>query len=150
MRIILVLLVSLVSLVIFVVFASLVGNSYAQSSEQTRQVFIFVQTQIRNSDGQLVAYLEANKIFLVDLDSLNGFLDTLAPQQKLSRAGQNYDLFKTDIQNKITSPSVISTTALGTVLDGKEVLFAYSDHDGYPLVSGDTVRSIWTIIRPTR
>ena len=140
----------LASLVISFVFVSLTANSYAQSYEQTRQVFIFVQTQIRNSDGELVAYLEANKIFIVDLDSLNLYLDTLVPQQTLSKAGQNYDLFKVDLQNDITSPSVISKTALGAALGGKQVVLAYSDHDGYPLVPGDTVRSIWTIIRPAR
>ena len=140
----------LVSLVISFVFALLIANSYAQSYEQTRQVFLFVQTQIHNSDGKLVGYLEANKVFIADLDSLNAYLDTLTPQQTLTRAGQNYDLFKIDIQKEITSPSVISKTALGTVLEGKEILFAYSDHDGYPLVPKDTVTSTWTIIRPAR
>lgn len=140
----------LVSIVISFMIASLATNSYAQPSEQPSQVFLFVQTQIRNSDGQLIAYLEANKIFIADLDSLNKHLDTLAPQQILSKAGQNYDLFKIDIQNKITSQTVTSRTALGAVLGGKEVVLAYSDHDGYLLVPGDTVRWTWTVIRAAR
>ena len=110
----------LASLVASFIIASLVGNSYAQSGEQTSQVFLFVQTQIRNSDGQLVAYLEANKIFLADSDSLNRHLDTLAPQQRLSKAGQNYDLFKIDIQKEITSPSLVIKTRSEERRVGKE------------------------------
>lgn len=142
--------VILVSLVISAVFISLIANSYAQSYEQTNQVFIFVQTQIRSSDGKLVGYLEANKVFIADLDSLNGYLDTLTPEQTLSRAGQNYDLFKIDIQKEITNPSLVTKTALGTAVGEKEILLAYSEHDGYLLVPGDTVTSVWTIIRPAR
>ena len=140
----------LLSLVLCVFFVSLIGNSYAQSIEQTRSVFIFVQTQIRNSDGQLVAYLEANTVFISDLDLLNRYLDMQSPQQTFARAGQNYDLIQTEVQNKISEPNVISKTALGTVVNNEHVVMAYSDHDGYPLVSGDTVTAVWTIIRPSR
>lgn len=139
----------LFSLTVCVVFISLIGNSYAQSSEQTRSIFIFVQTQIRNSDGQLVAYLEANKVYLSDLDMLNKYLDKQPPQQTFARAGQNYDLIQLDVEKNITEPNVISKTALGTVVNNKQVVMAYSDHDGYPIVPGDTVTSVWTIIRPS-
>lgn len=138
------------SLFLCVVCISLIGNSYAQSFEQTRSIFIFVQTQIRNSDGHLVAYLEANKVFLSDPDLLNKYLDTQSPQQTFARAGQNYDLIQLDVQKNISEPNVISKTALGTVVNSKQVVMAYSDHDGYSLVPGDTVTSVWTIIRPSK
>ena len=138
------------SLVLCVVLVSLIGNSYAQSFEQTRSIFIFVQTQIRNSDGKLVAYLEANKVFISDLGLLNKYLDTQSPQQKFVRAGQNYDLFQLDVQKNISEPNVISKTALGSVVNNKQVAMAYSDHDGYSLVPGDMVTSVWTIIRPSQ
>ena len=138
----------LLTLLLSIVFVSLIGNSYAQSLEQRRSTFIFVQTQIRNSDGQLVAYLEANKVFISELDLLNKYLDTQPPQRTLTKAGQNYDLIQLHQSFFAHQPDVISKTALGTLVDGKPVLMAYSDHDAYPIVSGDTVTSIWTIIRP--
>ena len=141
--------VILLSLLFSVVFVSLIGNSYAQSFEQTRSIFIFVQTQIRNSDGQLVAYLEENKVFIPNLDLLNIYLDTQSPQQTFVKAGQKYDLIHLEFPQKISGYDVISKTAFGIVVDNKQVMMAYSDHDGYPLVSGDTVTSIWTIIRPS-
>ena len=136
----------LLSILLSVVFISLIGNSYAQSFEQTRSIFIFVQTQIRNSDGHLVAYLEANKVFISEPDLLNRYLDTQSPQT-FERAGQSYELIQLDVQKEITEPDVISKTTLATVVDDKPILTVYSDHDGYPIVPGDTVTSIWTIIR---
>jgi hypothetical protein len=140
--------VVLASLLLSVVFVSLIGNSYAQS-DQTRPTLIFVQTVVRNSDGQLVAYLEANKIFVPSLDLLNAYLDTQSPQRTFVNAGKSYDLIHLEFPQNISGYDVVSKTAFGIVVDNKQVMIAYSDHDGYPLVAGDTVTSIWTIVRPS-
>ena len=127
-----------------------VGNSYGQSSQTNTTFFIFVQTQVRNSDDKLVAYLEANKIAIPGPELLNKLLDSRIPSTTFTRSGQNFELIQLDVKRSITQSNVISKTALGTVVDGNSVLMAYSDHDGYPVVPGDTVTSVWTIIRPAR
>ena len=131
----------------------LIENSYGQTSQEygNTTFFIFVQTQVRNSDNQLIAYLEADKkIVILDPVLLNEFLDLNTPISTLTRGGQQFEIIKIDLQNQITESDTISKTALATVVDGKQIIMAYSDHDGYPIVLGDTVTSSWVIIRPAR
>ena len=138
----------LFSLLLSIVFVSLVGDSFAQS-DLKRSTSIFVQTVVRNSDGQMVAYLEANKVFVPNSDLLNIFLDTQSPQQTFVNTGKSYDLIHLEFPQEYNNHYVISKTAFGFVAEGKEIMMAYSDHDGIPIVSGDTLTSIWTIIRPS-
>ena len=129
--------------------ASFFSNSYAQSTETINKTFfVFVQTQIRNSDGQLVAYLEANKITIPQPERLDRFLDSKHVISTINRGGQNYEVIQVDLTKKVQDTDVISKTVLGVMENDKPVLLAASDHDGYPIVSGDTITSIWTIIRP--
>ncbi|MGI0008924.1 MAG: hypothetical protein ACRD92_04815 [Nitrosopumilaceae archaeon] len=131
----------------------MIENSYGQTQQESGNTtfFIFVQTQIRNSDNQLIAYLEADKkIIILDPRLLNNFLDLRTPISTLTREGQQFEIIKIDLQNQITESNTISKTALATVADGRQIIMAYSDHDGYPIVFGDTVTSSWVIIRPAR
>lgn len=135
------------------IFVLLLGsffvNSYAQSTETVnRTFFIFVQTQIRNSDGQLVAYLEANKISIPQPERLDKFLDSKHVISTIDRGGQDYEVIQVDLTKKVEEIDVISKTVLGVMENNEPLLLAVSDHDGYPIVSGDTITSIWTIIRP--
>ena len=141
--------VILLSIVLCIVFVSLIGNSFAQT-DQKSSTFIFAQTVIRNSDGQLVAYLEANKISVPDFDLLNKYLDTQSPQQTFVDAGQSYDLIHLEFTEKINRNQVLSKTAFGIVTDNKQIMMAFSDHDGFPVDSGDTITLFWTIVRPSR
>ena len=138
----------LLSIILSIVFISLIGNSFAQSDQKSSN-FIFAQTVVRNSDGKLVAYLEANKISVPDFDLLNRYLDTQSPQQTFVDAGQSYDLIHLEFPEKINKNYVVSKTAFGIVSDNKQIMMAYSDHDGFPVVSGDTITFIWTIVRPS-
>ena len=128
---------------------SFFSNSYAQSTGTINKTFfVFVQTQIRNSDGELVAYLEANKITIPQPEILDRFLDSKHVTSTINRGGQNYEVIQVDLTKKVQDTDVISKTVLGVMENDKPVLLAASDHDGYPIISGDTITSIWTIIRP--
>lgn len=140
--------VIILSLLLSIAFVSLIGNSYAQS-DQIKSTFIFVQTVVRNSDGQMVAYLEANKVFVPNFDLLNLYLDTQPIQQTVVNAGISYDIIHLEFPEKISEYAVKSKTAFGIVTGDQQLMIAYSDHDGYPVASGDTITSIWTVIRPS-
>jgi hypothetical protein len=139
------------SIAIFVLLIGnyLVATSYALTPVSNR-TFIFVQTQIRNSDDQLVAYLEANKITILQPERLDKFLDSKSVVSTITRGGQNYDIIQIELARNVEETDVISKTVLGTLENNEPVLLAVSDHDGYPIVSGDTITSIWTIVRPAR
>lgn len=133
---------------VFVLFVPIAENSFAQSNNT--QFSVFVQTQIRNSNGHLVAYLETNKVLILEPQMFDDFLDQKSPLTNMTRAGQNFELVRIDIETRITQPDVISKTALGTIVDGKQTVTVYFDHNGFPIVEGDTITSIWTVIRPAR
>jgi len=112
--------------------------------------FIFVQTIVTNSEGQIVTYLTSDKFTNVDLDALENLLD--------SEASENDPIITIDekkyqvIQRKQNIPydkeNVIASTMIGHSQDDKLVIVARFAHDGYPIIEGDQVSSIWTFIRP--
>ena len=60
----------------------LISSSFAQNSpEPNRDVYIFVQTFIRNSDGVLVHYFENDKFTYKNLAALEIFLDFEASRE---------------------------------------------------------------------
>ena len=139
----------LTATIFVLLLGSFFANSYGQSTETVnRTFFVFVQTQIRNSDGQLVAYLEANKISIPQPERLDKFLDSKYAASTISRDNQDYEVIQVDLTKKVEETDVISKTVLGVMENNEPVILAVSDNDGYPIVSGDTITSIWTIIRP--
>jgi hypothetical protein len=133
---------------VFVLFVPIAENSLAQSNNT--EFSVFVQTQIRNSNGHLVAYTETEKVLILEPQMFDDFLDQKSPLSNMTRAGQNFELVRIDIKTQITQPDVISKTALGTLVDEKQTVIVYFDHNGFPVVEGDTITSTWTVIRPAR
>jgi len=143
----------LITFIIALLCPFLIENSYGQTLQESSNTtfIIFVQTQIRNSDNQLIAYLEADKeIIILEPALLNNFLDSRTPISTLTSRGEKFEIIRVDVQKMITESDTISKTALATIVDDRPTVMAYSDHDGYPIVLGDTVTSSWVIIRPTR
>ncbi|TSA16534.1 MAG: hypothetical protein D4R72_06635 [Nitrosopumilales archaeon] len=135
---------------IFVIFtAGTVISAYGQSIDNG-DFSIFVHTNIRDSDGNLIAYQEGYNIQITDLGLLNKLLDKKPAVSTMQKDGKNYEIVQLIYNDKIDSPTVISNSGVGIVVEGKNLFLANYQHDGYLLVKGDTVTSIWTIIRPAR
>lgn len=120
--------------------------AYGQLSDNGS--LIYVQVQLRNSDGKLVTYIEGHKITILHQKELDQFLDSQPIVTTITDNGQNYDLYQIPIVSHITSDTIVSKTGLGTVTDGKPILFAFYGHDGYPIVRGDTLTVTWIVLRP--
>lgn len=129
------------------------GDSFAQSqaTDSDDTLFIFVQIIVRNSDGQLVTYLESYRIAIENLGALHEFLDSETKAGKdpvIDVGGQPFQLIKRLKTITFESDNVFATTSLSDSRDGSIVLLAHFDHDGFPVVKGDELTMIWTIIRP--
>ena len=130
----------------------LIDNSF--SSFQTKigdDIFIFVQTSVKNSDGQLVAYLESSKFTNLNQSALDSFLDFEASGDNDPIATINDKQFQIirRVQTQLfNSEELVASTNLFDNVDGKPVLLARFAHDGYTTISGDTLESVWTFIRP--
>ena len=131
--------------------ASLINQTEAQQTEQEEISVIFVQTTVRNSDGQLIAYLESTKFTTLNLEILGPFLDFEASRGNdpiVTINGEEYQVIRR-VQTKVfESNDLVASTNLFNNVNGELVHIARFAHDGYPVTAGDTLESMWTFIRP--
>ena len=145
----------MISVTIVSIF-SYTGLSYAQSSSSenlflpTHGVFIFVQTYVQNPNGELITYLASDNFTYLDIESLNSFLDNerLPTDLILTINEKKFEVITKKFSILYQAENVIASTMLGHTYDGAPIIVARFAHDGYPVMSGDTVNSVWTFIRP--
>ena len=128
------------------------SNSFgAYQTELGDDVFIFVQSTIRNSDGVLIAYLESSKFTDLNKPALESFLDFETSRGNdpiIAIDGQNYQVIRRVQSHSFDSEGLVASTILSDNVDGKNTVLARFAHDGYPVISGDTLESMWTFVRP--
>ena len=139
-------------LFLFVFLLFPMSNSFgAYQTNLGDDLFIFVQSTIRNSDGTLVAYLESSKFTDLNLSVLKSFLDFEASRGAdpvITIDGQDYQVIRRVQSQSFSSDGLVASTILSDTIDGKNTVLARFAHDGYPVESGDTLESMWTFIRP--
>jgi len=134
----------------FLVIISLTNYSQAYQTDIEDGLFIFVQTTIRNSDGQLVTYLESSKFTDLNLKLLGPFLDFEATRGNdpiVSINGEEYQVIRRVQSKTFPRDDLVASTILSDTVDGKLTMLARFAHDGYPVSAGDTLESMWTFIR---
>ncbi len=135
----------------FLIIISLTNYTQAYQPDIGDGLFIFVQTTIRNSDGQLVTYLESSKFTNLNLDAMEPFLDFEASRGNdpiVTINEKEYQVIRR-VQSKIfPSEDLVASTMLSNSVEGEITVLARFAHDGYPVSSGDTLESMWTFIRP--
>jgi len=129
-----------------------ISNSFgAYQSELGDDIFIFVQNTLRNSDGVLVAYLESSKLTDLNKPALESSLDFEASSGNdpiITIDEQNYQVIRRVQSHSFDSEGLVASTILSDTIDGKNTVLARFAHDGYPVISGDTLESMWTFVRP--
>jgi hypothetical protein len=140
------------ALFIFLIVASLSvsipGNSYAQTPSN---IAIFVQIKVQDSSGNLVSYMEASRIAITDLTKLNHLLDQNSPvfqKSFVTNGDQKFEVIKANDTRVHSSATIVSQEIISQTNGQRAEVLAVADHDGYPVVKGDTVTAYWTIIRP--
>jgi len=135
----------------FLVMISLTNYTQAYQTDIEDGLFIFVQTTIRNSDGQLVTYLESSKFTDLNLEKLGPFLDFEASRGNdpiVTINEKEYQVIRRVQSKTFSSGDLVASTILSDTIDGKLTMLARFAHDGYPVSAGDTLESMWTFIRP--
>ena len=135
----------------FLVIISLTNYSQAYQTDIKDGLFIFVQTTVRNSDGQLVAYLESSKFTDLNLELLGPFLDFEASRGNdpiVTINEKEYQVIRRVQSKTFPTEDLVASTILSDNIDGKLTMLARFAHDGYPVSPGDTLESMWTFIRP--
>jgi len=135
--------------ILFLGLIPLIDNSF--QTEIQNDVFIFVQTSIKNSDGQLVAYLESSKFSHLNLPALNSFLDFEASQRSspiITIDGKQHEIIRRVQSQSFDYEGLVASTILYDRIEEKSILLARFSHDGYQVIPGDVLESMWTFIRP--
>ena len=134
----------------FLVVISSINYTSAYQTDIKDGLFIFVQTTIRNSDGQLVTYLESSKFTDLNLEKLGPFLDFEASRGNdpiITIDGNEYQVIRRVQSKTFASEDLVASTILSDNQEGKLTMIARFAHDGYPVTQGDTLESMWTFIR---
>jgi len=134
---------------------SLTNSSYGQSEDEKNflsktETFIFVQTFVENSDDQLVTYLTSDKFSDLYLRELDILLESEVSEKDpiISIQGQKYQVIKRKQTISHDRENVIASTMLAHSQNGVLKTVARFAHDGYPIIPGDKVQSVWTFLRP--
>jgi len=128
-----------------------IHHSFGDQLELENDIFIFVQTSVRNSDGLLVTYIESSKFTDINKLALKSFLDFEASRGTdpvITIDGENYQIIRRAQSQLFDSDGLVASTVLSDNIDGKPVLLARFAYDGYSVVPGDSMEAIWTFIRP--
>ena len=110
---------------------------------------VLLQLQLRNSEGQLVTYIEANKIVAINESLLNEFLDEQPYKKFIVKDDKAFEVVQwqgtteTFDRNYVYSLFILWVPVDGEYESAIEVL-----HNSYQSEPGDTLTVYWTIIRP--
>ncbi len=102
-------------------------------------VEVSLQIQLRDSDGQLVAYYEPTRIGILDSKLTHEYLDTKENKSIISKDGKNLEVIKWE-QTKSYSGTKLKM-AYGYV-----AIKTYSN--GFLSEPGDTYTESWRVVRP--
>jgi len=129
----------------------LISSSFAQNSPAPNSdVYIFVQTFVRNSDGILVHYFENDKFTDKNLAALDVFLDSEASRGNAPTydiEGKNFQLIQRSKVLEIDSFQLVASTKLQDLENPISPFLVRYAHDGFFLTPGDEVTQVWTFFR---
>ncbi len=140
----------LAGLVAFFILFGIVAISYVQFSVAQQNeglAEIFIQIQVRDSNGYLVGYTEGQpQIFY--LEKIIEWLEPQANKTIIKQGEKNFELMQ--YEYKIISDTTKASGAyfLQLPIDGNMKTVLYFHHDSFHLSPGDTVKILWTLIRP--
>jgi len=137
----------LIFLLIFVISITLVGESYAQMQKDPQEdpsLFeVSLNLQLRNSDGQLITYIEPTTMYIRNIEMVHEYLDTKENKKIIEKDGITLESIQYEQTFRFSETKQIAT--LGMVY--KDTFVLLFRHDGYLTSPGDTLDAFWKITR---
>ena len=135
------------SIIVFSVFSTEV---FAQPVPGDDIFFMFVQVTLRNSDGDLVAYMESDKLFDVDKKIIGDSLDYFSSSTEIPIFQLNNVKFQVFILETVTefdSSTMFANAYYNVTIDEQTHPAARFQFDGFLTSPGDEATAIWTFAR---
>jgi|TARA_B110000014_G_scaffold236207_1_gene201294 hypothetical protein len=115
--------------------------------------YAFVQIIHRDSDGNLLSYIESDKIGTLDNETIIELINTESSRGQDPKYSVNGDFIEVIVRQQVTQ---IETTTLSTDSqlisnsndkDGKEIISLRIFHDGYMAYPGDVITTNWNFVK---
>ncbi len=135
------------SIIIFSVFSTEV---FAQPVPGDDIFFMFVQVTLRNSDGDLVAYMESDKLFDVDKKIIGDSLDYFSSSMEIPIFQLNdvkFQVFIVETVTEFDSSTMFANAYYNVTIDEQTHPAARFQFDGFLTSPGDEATAIWTFAR---
>ena len=135
------------SIIVFSVFSTEV---FAQPVPGDDIFFMFVQVTLRNSDGDLITYMESGKLFDVDKKIIGDSLDHFSSSMKIPIFQLNDVKFQVFILETVTefdSSTMFANAYYNVTIDEQTHPAARFQFDGFLTSPGDEATAIWTFAR---
>ncbi len=134
-------------LLVFVVGFALVGESYGQKDaapqEDPSLAEVSLKMQLRNSDGQLITYIEPTTMYITNLYMVHEFLDTKENKKIIEKGGEMFEIIQYEQLFRFSETKQIAT--LGMVYKNTFVLSFRLD--AFLTAPGDTLDASWKVVR---
>jgi len=136
------------SIIVLSVFSS---EAFAQMPQPENNIFfMFVQVTLRNSDGNLVTYMESNKLFDVDKKIINDSLDHFSSSMEIPIFELNdtkFQVFIIESMTEFDSSTMFTNAYYNVTIDDRIYSAARFQFDSFLTSPGDEVTAVWTIAR---
>lgn len=112
--------------------------------------YIFVQIIHKDSDGNLLAYLQSDRVTDANLPALNDMLDHESARELdpiYQRNGKTFQVITRENTLHFDSPLMYASTKLVTDVNNEKVVILRLPHDGLRVLPGDTIKAIWIFAR---
>lgn len=129
-----------IGIIIFSIFV--IPVSFAEPTP-----YILVQIIHKDSDGNLISYLQSDKMSNIDLSALNFLLDhetSLKQDQIYQSDGKQLQVITRQFTLGFDFHDLLGTTRLLVDVNNIEVAAVTLIHDGFRIAPGDTINTIWT------
>ena len=134
-----------------IVFSAFSSEAFAQISQPGNDIFfIFVQVTVRNSDGDLVTYMESSKLYGVDKKIINDSLDYISSSGEIPIFELNdtkFQVFIIQTTTEFDSNTMYTNAYYDVTIDEQTYSAARFTFDSFLTSPGDEVTAVWTIAR---
>ena len=128
-------------------FAQIEDHTFDTSIEEY-QIYIIAQIQIRDSNENLVGYIETDRITVLNLDEFSEILDEMSANPKNTKIitvdEKKYQVITGIGDAEYVSDGFVSLS--GITSDGETLV--YANYGGFQIRAGDLVLTTWTMVRP--
>ena len=133
----------IITIIILSIFV--IPTAFAESTP-----YIFVQIIHRDSSGNLLAYLQSDKMTSIDLPALNYLLihESLKKDLIYEIDGKKFLVITRQFIDTIDSNNSLASTELLVYVERVEVSTVRFLHDGFRVIPGDTITTIWSFVVP--